>query len=174
MSYILALIFFAFISSGSAWAFSLDDCIIEGMKGVSSNYAAKQIELACKRKHDEYERQRLQELEKEFGEVVKNDLVEATGYLRTEGAGFRSMEFTNKSTDKTVTYIRLAVIPALKDISCDSLLWQAQNLSLHSFYSPAEEGMRNKQARQDSSIRSLDEAYAGLEGPPGFVFRFSG
>lgn len=119
MSCKFVLIFLAFIFNGSAWASFFDDCILKEMKGVSSDIAARQIYLACKQKHEEYERQRLQEFAKEYGEAVEKDLVEKAEHWMSEGAGFHSMEFTNKSTEKTFTYIRLLVAPALKDSPCD-------------------------------------------------------
>ena len=121
MAYKLVFIFLAAINSGSTWAFSLNDCIINGMKGVSSDIAARQIRWACQQKYDEFKRQRLQELARDFGEAVEADSVEQAKYWMPEDAGFHSMEFTNKSTEKAITYIRLTVAPALKDAPCDYL-----------------------------------------------------
>lgn len=100
------------LSAGAALAFDLHDCIINGMKGVSSDMAARQVRYACDQKYKEYKQQRLEQLSKEFGEVVDVDTVEAGKFYSVEEPGFYSMLYTNKSSEKTVTFLRVEVIPA--------------------------------------------------------------
>lgn len=96
----------------AAQAFDLNDCIINGMKGVSSDIAARQVRYACDQKHREHKQQRLEQLSSEFGEVVDVETLEAGKYFNVEDPGFHSMQYTNKSSEKTVTFVRLEVIPA--------------------------------------------------------------
>lgn len=102
-----------FLSAGLAHAaFDLNDCIINGMKGVSSDVAARQVRYACDQKHQELKRQRQDELSIEFGEPVDVVTFEMDKYTNIEEPGFNSMRYTNKSPDKTVTFVRLEVVPA--------------------------------------------------------------
>lgn len=100
------------LSSSSVLAFDLNDCIINGMKGVSSDIAARQVRYACDQKHKTYKQGQLDRLSKEFGDVVEIDTLKAAKYSDLEGPGFQSMLYTNESGDKTVTFVRLAVTPA--------------------------------------------------------------
>lgn len=93
-------------------AFDLNDCIINGMKGVSSDIAARQVRYACDQKSKEYKQQRLELLAREFGEVVDVDTVEGGKFYEVEAPGFYSMLYTNKSAEMTVTFLRVEVVPA--------------------------------------------------------------
>lgn len=100
------------MSVDAATAFNLNDCIINGMKGISSDAAARQIRYACDQKHKEYKSERTEKLLKDFGEVVDVDILEASKFYSPEGPGFYSIEYTNRSGEKTITFLRMEVTPA--------------------------------------------------------------
>lgn len=93
-------------------AFDLNDCIINGMKGVSSDTAARQVRYACDQKNLSHKQQLQDELLKEFGEVLDTETLEKDKYFKVEEPGFNSIRYTNKSADKTVSFVRLEVVPA--------------------------------------------------------------
>jgi hypothetical protein len=82
------------------------------MKGVSSDMAARQVRYACDQKYKAYKQERLEQLSKEFGEPLEVDVIEADKYYNAEEPGFYSMQYFNKSNEKTVTFVRLEVVPA--------------------------------------------------------------
>lgn len=93
-------------------AFDMNDCIINGMKGVSSDMAARQVRYACDQKFKKHKQQRLEQLAKEFGDVVDVDTVEAGKFYQVEEPGFYSILYTNKSAERTVSFLRVEVVPA--------------------------------------------------------------
>lgn len=119
MRYKILLILAAIIFNGNVFAFSINDCLINGLKGVSSDLAVRQIRFACQQKYEEFKRRRLRELSKDFGDIIEATTIEQAGYWILEEAGVHSIEITNKNSDKTITYMRLFVIPAQKDMPCD-------------------------------------------------------
>lgn len=117
----IALIFI--VSTGLAHAaFDVNDCIINGMKGVSSDRAAAQIRYACDQKNKSYKQQLRDELAMEFGEILSIENLDMEKHTNAEDTGFNSTRFTNKSPDKTVTYVLLELVPAPGGLgtSCDS------------------------------------------------------
>lgn len=82
------------------------------MKGVSSDVAARQVRMACQSKKDEYKKGIAKTLEREYGELIANDKMLKSKYYEEEGAGFSSMQYTNQTTNKTITFIRLRIAPA--------------------------------------------------------------
>ena len=104
-----------------ALSFDLNDCIISGMKGVSSDIAARQVRYACDQKRLAFRQARLDQISQEFGEPLEADALEEGKYYNVEEPGFYSMQYLNKSKEMTVTLIRLAVSPAPggPDTNCD-------------------------------------------------------
>ena len=100
------------LAVGAAHSFDLNDCIINGMKGVSSDAAARQVRYACDQKHKAFKQERIEQLLKEFGEPLDVEVIEAGKYYEVEEPGFYSTQYSNKSNEKTVTFIRLEVVPA--------------------------------------------------------------
>ena len=100
------------MAADAAIAFNLNDCIINGMKGISSDAAARQVRFACDQKHKEYKSERMEKLLKDFGEVVDVDILEASKFYSPEGPGFYSIEYANRSGEKTITFLRMEVTPA--------------------------------------------------------------
>ena len=109
---VLAAIFGTFLMTSSALAFDLNDCIINGMKGVSSDVAARQVRYACDQKQRAHVAERRLKFEQEFGEPLSTDLLEEAPHFELAGAGKHSIQVTSKEPSKAVTLIRLEVTPA--------------------------------------------------------------
>ncbi|MGT2430653.1 hypothetical protein ACU4HD_21900 [Cupriavidus basilensis] len=105
------LLLVAMVCAGPAQAFDMNDCILQGMKGVSSDVAARQIRYACEQKLKAYKLQRSESLSKEFGSAIDKDDLELAKFYNVEGPELYSLQFTNKNPSKTVRYIRLDVMP---------------------------------------------------------------
>lgn len=90
-------------------AFDLNDCILNGMKGVSSDVAAQQIRYACNIKGIEEKNKKNEELKTEYGKAINIAILKDSEYYKIEEAGFHSMQYTNTSTDTTVTYVKLRI-----------------------------------------------------------------
>lgn len=91
--------------------FDLNDCIIAGMRGVSSDAAARQIRYACDQKAKMDKQLREEEQVKVFGEDVEVELAELAKHYEVESAGLNSIVVKNKSAEQTLTYLRLSVTP---------------------------------------------------------------
>lgn len=100
------------LSAGATHAFDMDDCIINGVKGVSTDLGAKMVRMACERKLAEAVRQKVELRTREYGEPLDPLSLEKGKYYKEVAAGIQSMQYTNKNKDKTVTYFRLEVTPA--------------------------------------------------------------
>lgn len=96
----------------SANAFDLNDCIINGMKGVSSDVAARQVRYACDQKLRAYKAEELSKLEKEFGEAVDVVLAEKAKFYEIAGLGKHSIQITSRDASRTLTLVRLEIMPA--------------------------------------------------------------
>lgn len=95
-----------------AYAFDLNDCIINGMKGVSSDVAARQVRFACDQKLRAYQAQHVARFEKEFGETVDPELAEQAKFFEVVEQGKHSMLITSKEATRALTLIRLEITPA--------------------------------------------------------------
>jgi hypothetical protein len=95
----------------SAHAFNLNDCIINGMKGVGSDVAAAQVRYACNQKRLEARKLRLAALSKEYGEALETESIEQASSFGTEQTGLHSLQVKNKNRDTVVTLLRLEVVP---------------------------------------------------------------
>lgn len=101
------------LGAATSHAFDFNDCIINGMKGVSSDVAAGAVRTACRQKLSAFEADRKEQLMKEYGEPQELDTLEGSAYHTVESpAGFYSSSFLNTSHEKTVRYIRLVIAPA--------------------------------------------------------------
>lgn len=109
---VFAAIFGALLMTNGALAFDLNDCIINGMKGVSSDVAARQVRYACDQKHRAHVTERRLKFEQEFGESLSTDLLEMAPHFELAGAGKHSIHVTSKEPSRAVTLIRLEVTPA--------------------------------------------------------------
>ena len=101
----LALSAILSVLSPSVFAFDLNDCIINGMKGVSNDTAARQIRNACDQKSKEEKRKVLEKLSKEYGDIIDNE------FFHNELRGDSKARYRNESNDKVITFVRLAVWP---------------------------------------------------------------
>lgn len=109
---LFAAILSTFLMTNSASAFDLNDCIINGMKGVSSDVAARQVRYACDQKERAYIAERRLKFEQEFGEALGSELLELASSFEFAGPGKHSIQVTSKESSKAVTLIRLEVAPA--------------------------------------------------------------
>jgi hypothetical protein len=101
-----------FLVTSSASAFDLNDCIINGMRGVSSDVAARQVRYACDQKQRAYVAERRLKFEQEFGEALGTELLDLASTFDLAGPGKQSIQVTSKEPSKAVTLIRLEVAPA--------------------------------------------------------------
>ena len=108
----LAVVGISVLSAQPANAFDLNDCIINGMKGVSSDVAARQVRYACDQKFRAYKADQLAKLEKEFGEAVDVALAEQATHFEIAGPGKHSVQITNREASRALTLIRLEITPA--------------------------------------------------------------
>jgi hypothetical protein len=93
-----------------------EDCILQNMKGVQVPQAIAEVRQACRQKADEHTRTRVAQ----FGERIDPSLFKDAAAWEFDAPGFHAMRFTNTTSDSTVTYVRLSVIPAEADgKSCD-------------------------------------------------------
>ena len=100
--------------------FDVNECILQGMKGVNSDAAARGVYLACQQKLTALERERQEAFAKESGEAVAPSIVTLDQHF-VERPGFNSMAAMNRSADKVVTYIRISVTTS-ENGKCDGLM----------------------------------------------------
>ena len=105
LAFVTPLIF----AFSQANAFDVNECILNGMKGVSSDFAAQQIRQSCIKKGNEAKRKKREALEDEHGKPIDIAILKPRKYYNDEGNGFHSMEYTNTSAHTTVTYVKLDV-----------------------------------------------------------------
>lgn len=96
-----------------AFAFSMNDCILEGMKGVSSDIAARMVKQACEEKANEARQKNVAALVKEFGDPIAPESVSLAANYSRESGRHVSIQATNnvKNGDQTIRYIKLSVAP---------------------------------------------------------------
>jgi hypothetical protein len=92
--------------------FNVDDCIIDGLKGVTSDLAAKLVKEACERKQQNSPEWKVEQYRKQLGEVIDAATLELTEFSFNEEPGFHSATFRNLDPTSTVTFVRLKVTPA--------------------------------------------------------------
>ncbi len=108
-----------------------EDCVLTGMKGVSSNTAAGAVAQACRNKVNEVKKEKREKL----GLPMKDDEYawSESNQFDTQANGYLSEIFKNKSSYKTVTYVALEIldadyyecinfasfIPGQKSVPCD-------------------------------------------------------
>lgn len=85
-----------------------EDCILQNMKGIQDRLAAVEVQKACRRKADDYKRERVQE----FGEKLDGTSFKDAPTWEIESPGFHAIQFTNTNSDRTITYARIRVAPA--------------------------------------------------------------
>lgn len=102
----------AFLFSGSAAAFSVSDCIIKASKGVLNDQVIRLIAQDCQQKKAAYIREKMEELNKEFGEVAEVNFTKVSASFNIQDDEFHSVELANLNVEQTVRFVRLAVAPA--------------------------------------------------------------
>jgi len=99
-----------YLLSSYTYAGPYEDCVLTGMKGVSSDAAARAVSQACASKRSEIKREK----QEKFGFAMKSD--EYTwnegNTVGAEKNGYLSEIIKNKSSYKTITYVALEVLDA--------------------------------------------------------------
>lgn len=119
----LAVVGIGVLTYRPVYAFDLNDCIISGMKGVSSDVAARQVRYACDQKLRAYKVEQLAKFEKEFGELVDSGLAEQAKFFDLAGPGKHSIQISSREPARALTFVRLEITPATggPGTSCDPL-----------------------------------------------------
>lgn len=124
MRYILIAVATGLISTPyQAWAFSLNDCLLTGLKGVSSDTAARLVQKACEDKQREHHKNTISALKKKFGEEVDTKEISTSNRFKVESNDILSIEITNTLSfpERTLTYVTLLVATAAaKGQPCDT------------------------------------------------------
>jgi hypothetical protein len=94
--------------------FSFNDCVLNGLKGVSSDAAARMIRSACDAKLQEFRRERLNELEQQYGVTVSLDTVQVAEQFDSAEDGYWAIKITNLDgqRDRVIAYILIGISPA--------------------------------------------------------------
>lgn len=106
------LLLFISLSAHAQKDFDVNDCIIDGMKGVASDAAAKMIKEACERKQQERPEWKVEQYRKQLGKVADVDTLKITELSTDAEIGFNSMVVRNDDPDRLVTFIRIKATPA--------------------------------------------------------------
>lgn len=119
-----AILLFLFMAS-TAHAqsdFDINDCIINGMKGVASDAAAKMVKEACERKQQERPEWKADQYIKQLGSVASVDTLKIVELSTNAEVGFHSMFVKNVDPERTITFLRIKVTPApIAGKDCDYL-----------------------------------------------------
>lgn len=103
------LSFILFLVLGSANASDYDDCVLKGMKGVQTSYAARAVETACRSKQSEVaETKNIQKFGGSISVASGDGLVLANNY-DNEPDGYKSIILSNNTSNKTATLVALEI-----------------------------------------------------------------
>lgn len=93
---------------------SYEDCLLQGLKGVSSDAAARLVKMACEGKERDSQKRAIESLTKEFGELIDIDSIKMEEHFNIESKGFSSIQITNslQNPKEIITYVSLRVYPA--------------------------------------------------------------
>lgn len=116
----IAISLFSF--AANAQTFSYDDCVLQGLKGVSSDAAARMIRQSCENKRTDFYRQADKKVNDEYGVDDSTSILE--DYSKSyslESGGYASNEYKNISKDDTklISYVKLSVQATDKNGYCD-------------------------------------------------------
>ena len=108
--------------SVNAQTFSYDDCVLQGLKGVSSDAAARMIRQSCENKRTDFYRQADKKINDEYGVDDSTSILD--DYSKSyslESGGYASNEYKNISQDDTklISYVKLSVQATDKNGYCD-------------------------------------------------------
>lgn len=95
-----------------AQAFDYNDCIINGMKGVQSDQAARLVRDACRQKQQDQLAAKRQKFVDKFGALTSSGEAAVSDQFYVASAHQHDVTLTNQSKDKTLTLIRLMVSPS--------------------------------------------------------------
>jgi hypothetical protein len=85
---------------------TVDECILQGLKGVNSDAAAKMIEKSCKNKVSTIN---ANERKSRFGSPMSKGEWELTNGIESASTGSYSKQIKNNSANKIITYIKMNV-----------------------------------------------------------------
>ena len=97
-----------FLVSATSYGGEFEDCVLNGMKGVSSDAAARVVNQACRSKVIEAKKAKLEV----FGSPLREgefEHVTGDGSINSHDDGYYSQVFKNTSNYKTVTYVALEI-----------------------------------------------------------------
>lgn len=94
-----------------AHAFNVDDCILENMRGVTGDVAARAVVATCRNKAAALKAKAVEARKTEFGEELDPAFFARTGELGPSRHGMQTARFTNNS-ENVITYVRLMVTEA--------------------------------------------------------------
>jgi hypothetical protein len=115
------------LAASAALAGSYEDCVLSGMKGVTSNLAALAVQQACKNKDDEVRKAK----QETFGTSMREGEYEwANNSLSKEGEGYLSQMLRNKSQNKVITYFSLEIREG-DYYEQDNLAWQYERSTMY-------------------------------------------
>ena len=99
-----------YLLSSNTYAGPYEDCVLKGMKGVSSDIAARAVSQACASKQSEIKREK----QEKFGVAMKSDEYawDENKVFDTGKNGYLSQIIKNKSSYKSITYVALEVLDA--------------------------------------------------------------
>ena len=113
---------FVHISASAQSNFDINDCIIDGLKGVQSDIAAKMVKEACERKQQQRPDWKVEQYMKQLGSVIDTGSVELLDSFTNAAPGYHGLLVRNTDATSTVTFIRLKITPApVAGKGCDYL-----------------------------------------------------
>lgn len=117
------LLSFFMISTAHAQSdFDINDCIINGLKGVASDAAAEMVKVACERKQQERPEWKTEQYRKQLGTVASVDILEIVELSTNAEIGFHSLFVKNVDPERTITFLRIKATPApIAGKECDYL-----------------------------------------------------
>ena len=103
----LAVAMICFSVSFVAFANEYDDCVLAGLKGVSSDTSARLVAQACKNKVNEAKKSR----RSSFGTDLAADdySFNPSEAAQRHDDGLVSVQITNRASQKTITYVALTI-----------------------------------------------------------------
>ena len=114
------------LSSINAYSDVYDDCILNGMRGVTNNIAAAAVKSACQSKYQEVKDLRNAQT---FGEELTpaDNNITLAGIYNNEADGYRSIVITNRGNTKSITYAAIEILDLDSDPSEPKLAVPVKN-----------------------------------------------
>lgn len=122
-------------ASGYASEVSINDCMLNGLKGVSGDIAASLVRKSCEGKQEEHRRATVAALRQEYGELISRDSVQLSEPVGADVNGLATVAVTNRTNapGKTLTYAKLVTYANNGAGNCDGSrapVWHSYKLTL--------------------------------------------